>query len=98
MVQAGGYLDKWPHNIGITTVERVLAFFVGDFNITFMQLLNVIGIVLIYKKMVDTWDRLGGSRISQICTLVCGILFYPLIMYASFVYGNIWHVISPLRH
>ena len=92
MVQAGGYLDKWPHNIGITTVERVLAFFVGDFNITFMQLLNVIGIVLIYKKMVDTWDRLGGSRISQICTLVCGILFYPLIMYASFVYGNIWHV------
>ncbi|MBR1623981.1 MAG: hypothetical protein IJ675_08770, partial [Pseudobutyrivibrio sp.] len=47
---------------------------------------------LIYKKMVDTWDKLGGSRFSQICTLACGIIFYPLIMYASFVYGNIWHV------
>ena len=92
MVQAGGYLDKWPHNIGITTIERLLAMVVGDFNITFLQLLNVIGIMLIYKKMVDTWDRVGGSRLSQICTLVCGIIFYPLIMYASFVYGNIWHV------
>ncbi len=92
MVQAGGYLDKWPHNIGITTIERILAFFVGDFNITFMQLLNALGIMLIYKKMVDTWDKLGGSRLSQICTLACGVIFYPLIMYASFVYGNIWHV------
>ncbi len=90
MVEAGGYLDKWPHNIGITTIERVLAFFVGDFNIMFMQLLNVVGIVLIYKKMVETWDKVGGSRISQFWTLTCGILFYPLIMYASFVYGNIW--------
>ena len=92
MVEAGGYLDKWPHNIGITTIERLLAYLVGDFNITFMQLLNVAGIVLIYKVMVDTWDRLDGSRLSQICTLACGVVFYPLIMYASFVYGNIWHV------
>ncbi|SHJ45660.1 glycosyltransferase family protein [Pseudobutyrivibrio xylanivorans] len=92
VVAAGGYLDRWPHNIGIATVERVISFFVGDFNVVFMQLLNVLGITLIYKKMVDTWEKLGGSRFSQICTLGCGIIFYPLIMYASFVYGNIWHV------
>ena len=92
MVEAGGYLDKWPHNIGITTIERLLAYVVGDFNIMFMQLLNVLGIVLIYQKMVSSWDKLGGSRFSQVCTLGCGIVFYPLIMYASFVYGNIWHV------
>ena len=92
MVEAGGYLDKWPHNIGITTIERLLAYIVGDFNVMFMQLLNIPGIVLIYKKIVDTWGKLGGSRFSQICTLACGIIFYPLIMYASFVYGNIWHV------
>ena len=92
MVEAGGYLDKWPHNIGITTIERLLAYLVGDFNIMFMQLLNVAGITLIYKKMAETWDKLGGSRFSQICTLASGIGFYPLIMYASFVYGNIWHV------
>ncbi len=90
MVEAGGYLDSWPHNIGITTIERILAFLVGDYNAMFMQLLNVAGIVLIYKKMVETWEKVGGSRLSQICTLASGIVFYPLIMYASFVYGNIW--------
>ncbi len=92
MVRSGGYLDKWPHNIGITTLETILARVFGDFNIIFMQLLNVPGLVLIYKKMVDSWDKLGGSRFSQICTLVCGIIFYPMIMYVSFVYGNIWSV------
>ena len=90
MVEAGGYLDKWPHNIGITTIETVLAFFVGDYNAIFMQLLNVLGIVWIYKKLVVTWNKMGGSRLSQFFTLLCGIIFYPLIMYASFVYGNIW--------
>lgn len=92
MVEAGGYLDKWLHNVGITTVERILAMVVGNFNIVFMQLLNIPGIVLIYKKIVEIWDKQGGSRISQICTLASGIIFYPLIMYASFVYGNIWSV------
>ena len=92
MVEAGGYLDKWPHNIGITTVERLLAIIVGDYNVVFMQLLNIPGIVLIYKAIVDTWAKVGGSRISQIITLGCGIAFYPMIMYASFVYGNIWSV------
>ena len=92
VVEAGGYLDKWLHNVGIATVERVLALFVGDFNVVFMQLLNVLGIVFIYKKIVDTWEKQGGSRFSQICTLAAGIVFYPFIMYASFVYGNIWSV------
>ena len=92
MVEAGGYLDKWPHNIGITTIERLLAIIVGDYNVIFMQLLNLPGLVLIYKIIVDTWNKLGGSRISQICTLICGIVFYPMIMYVSFVYGNIWSV------
>lgn len=92
VIEAGGYLDKWLHNVGITTVERILGAVVGDFNIIFMQLLNIPGIVLIYKKIVDIWDKEGGSRLSQVCTLVAGIIFYPLIMYASFVYGNIWSV------
>ncbi|WP_036978714.1 hypothetical protein, partial [Pseudobutyrivibrio sp. MD2005] len=92
MVRVGGYLDRWPHNIGITTLERLLAYLVGDFNIMFMQFLNIPGLVLIYKTMVDIWDRFGGSRFSQVCTLGCGILFYPIIMYVSFVYGNIWSV------
>ncbi len=92
MVEAHGYLDKWLHNVGITTVERVFAIIVGDYNAVFMQLLNVLGIALIYKKLVDSWDKLGGSRLSQVCIYACGVIFYPLIMYASFVYGNIWSV------
>lgn len=92
IVEAGGYLDKWPHNIGITTIERLLAFIIGDYNAIVLQLINVIGIVLLYKTLVNVWDKVGGSRISQVCTLMLGIVFYPLIMYASFVYGNIWSV------
>ena len=91
-LEAGGYLDKWLHNVGITTIERLLAFVVGDFNAMFMQLLNVFGIALIYKSLVDIWSKVGGSRLSQICTLASGVIFYPMIMYASFVYGNIWSV------
>ncbi|MBR4707483.1 MAG: hypothetical protein IKP29_05460 [Pseudobutyrivibrio sp.] len=92
MLQPGGYLDMWGNQVGLTLIEYALASIVGDFNYLFVQVLNVFGITLLYKKLVDIWNRFGASRLSQVCILVCGIIFFPFIMYASFVYGTIWSV------
>ncbi|SFI32265.1 hypothetical protein SAMN04487830_14212 [Pseudobutyrivibrio sp. OR37] len=37
-------------------------------------------------------DKLRISRMVQIITLFLGVLFIPMIMYTSFVYGTIWSV------
>ena len=37
-------------------------------------------------------DKLHISRMAQIITLFLGVLFIPMIMYTSFVYGTIWSV------
>ena len=92
MLEPGGYLNKWTNQAGAVAIDYLLAKLWGDFNITAFQVLNVVGITLLYKKMADILEETGVSRITQVMTLFSGLVFFPLIMYTSFVYGTIWHV------
>ena len=92
MLEPGGYLDKWTNQAGIVVIDYFLARIWGDFNITAFQILNAVGLTLIYKKMTDIMDDFGASKSSQFLTLLSALGFVPMIMYTSFVYGTIWHV------
>lgn len=86
---AGGYIYKYPNQIGLLCVEYLLGFIVGDYNYIFWQLLNVFMIVYIYKLFLDIMNNFNMPRLSQICILLIGTIFIPLTFYAPFVYGNI---------
>ena len=44
----------------------------------------------VYREFSEVCILSGLSRKISLATVFTGILFYPLIMYCSFVYGNIW--------
>ena len=92
MLEPGGYLDRYNNQLGLAIIEYYLGAFWGDFNLMAFQLLNVVGLTLLYKKIVDILEHTDTSRLIQICALICGVGFFPLIMYTSFVYGTIWSV------
>ena len=92
MIEPGGYLDRYNNQLGLAVIDYYFARLWGDYNVMAFQTLNVVGIVLFYKKIVDILELHAISRITQLGTLMCGILFFPMIMYTSFVYGNIWSV------
>ena len=50
----------------------------------------MVGLVLFYREFSEVCILSGLSRKISLATVFTGILFYPLIMYCSFVYGNIW--------
>jgi len=92
MLESGGYLERWTNQAGLVVIQYFLARIWGDFNTVALQLLNVVGITLLYKKVADIMAGFNASRMTQVMTLISGICFYPLIMYTAFVYGTIWHV------
>ena len=92
MLDPGGYMDRYNNQQGLIVIDYFLARIWGDFNIMAFQLLNVVGLTLFYKKVVEILEIEDVSRIAQLGTLVMGIVFYPMILYTSFVYGTIWSV------
>ncbi|WP_151622465.1 hypothetical protein [Pseudobutyrivibrio xylanivorans] len=92
MLDPGGYLDRWTNQIGLVLINYFLSKFWGYFNITAFQVLNVVGLTLLYKMIVEVLEENKVSRLTQIELLVSGIVFFPFLMYTSFVYGTIWHM------
>lgn len=90
MMEPGGYLDRWSNQVGLTMIEYYMCKFVGYYNFLFIQVLNVFGILFLYNTLTYIWDAWGASRLAQVGILFCGIIFFPFIMYASFVYGTVW--------
>lgn len=88
----GGYLERCNNQMGLTLIEYLFGRVFGDYNVMGFQFLNCFGLALLYQKLVDIMDKMHVSRLSQIITLVLGVLFVPMIMYTSFVYGTIWSV------
>ncbi|MDO5547838.1 MAG: hypothetical protein Q4F79_05045 [Eubacteriales bacterium] len=85
----GEYISRFPHQIGMVTVLYALGFLFGDANYLVFQLCNVCGIVVIYKILSELAGMFGLKKGGQLMVLVLGLCFFPLTLYASFVYGNV---------
>ncbi len=85
----GGYLEMFHNQIGLTIIEYYFSLIFGDFNTTVFHIANCIGLTLFYKKLVDIMDLWNTSKVSQIITLIYGIVFFPLLGYSTFAYGTI---------
>ncbi len=84
-----GYLARYPNQLGLVWLCYLLSIVFGSDNYICFQLLNALGIFLLYREMAKACEYLEFRRIVRLATVAAGILFFPLIMYCSFVYGNI---------
>ena len=89
MFAKGGYMATYPDQTGQVLICYLFSFIVGTRNYLCYQLVNAAGVALIYWALSEIWGELGFSHSEQLLCVLTGILFFPLIMYSSFVYGNI---------
>ncbi len=84
-----GYIGIYPHQTGYMWFSLIVAKIFGLYNYTALQLINVAALVLFYESLTRLCDLFQFKKHVGIMILVAGILFYPLIIYTSFVYGNV---------
>lgn len=92
----GGYISKYPNQIGFLVISYLYSLIFGDNNYIGIQIINAVGVALIYKIFCDIQDILGFKKIHQLVISVFGILFLPLIFYSTFVYGTILGLLCSL--
>ena len=85
----GGYFYRFPYQVGIVYIYYLWSIIFGYRNVIALQMLNALAIVLFYKKIGDLCAHIGFGTKYKDYVLILGIFFYPLIMYSSFIYGNL---------
>ncbi len=86
----GGYINTYPNQLGLVWISYLFFRIFGFGNYIAFQLMNTLCLAWFYKKLADITGILcGGKRIPQIGILIVGVLFFPLQIYCTFVYGTI---------
>lgn len=95
-----GYVFMYPHQAGIVIAVTLLAKLIGT-NYLFFQVVNVIGLLLAYWELSETAALMENRNTVRLAVLLACMLFYPLQMYVTFVYGTIWSyalALAAMRH
>jgi len=87
--EPGGYLEACSNQIGLVLFYYLVSLIFGFKNAIVYQLLNAIGAVAIYKKIGDICLDLGMAEQKVIWLNAISYVFFPIIMYTNFIYGNI---------
>ena len=89
MFEKDGYLAMFPNQLGLVWISYLFSFLFGSNNYVGFQLCNAVGLVVIYKELAEIGKHCGLSRMMQLFVIGICILFEPLTLYTSFVYGNL---------
>jgi hypothetical protein len=86
----GGYIHTYPNQIGLVLFSYVFFSIFGFGNFLAFQIMNALFLVLFYKRLCDITGLLyEDSAAPQLMVLLLGIVFYPMHIYCTFVYGTI---------
>lgn len=89
LFREAGYLARCQNQLGLVWISYLLSFVFGNYNFVAFQLLNVAALAIIYREMAEIGAYSGLKRSGQTAVYLLGILFFPLTMYCSFVYGTV---------
>ena len=84
-----GYFGRYPHQLGLVVFCWAFSVLFGTGNYVTFGIFNVFCLVLFYYEMSRVGERAGFGRLPRLALLVMGILFTPLIMYCSSIYGTL---------
>ena len=88
-LEEGGYIFKYPNQMGIITLFYGLFGIVGNTNYTAIQILNALLLVITVWKIGRIADACGKGGATGFFWMLGFVLFIPLMMYTTFVYGTI---------
>lgn len=95
-----GYISIFPHQAGFALAVTLIAKVLGtDWHV--FQIINIIGLLLAYWELSETAALLENRNTIRLAVLLACLLFYPLQMYVTFVYGTIWSyalALAAMRH
>ena len=87
-LEAGNYLDIYPHQYGIVLFAILLCIIGGGQNYVIFQILNAAAIATLYYSIYKFWKNYRkNDRTDEIVLAL--VLFIPMIFYVNFVYGTI---------
>lgn len=82
-----GYFSMYPHQLGLVLFCYLFSILLGVKNYIAFQFFNIICLILFYHELCNICERAGFKRIHVLSIPLIGIIFFPLIMYCSSVYG-----------
>lgn len=85
----GNYLDGYHNQIGLVFLSWLFSLVFGGCNFLAFQLMNALGLMWFYRELTEVCGIFKFKNTVRLAVLCVGILFFPLIMYTSFVYGTI---------
>lgn len=84
----GGYMDLYPNQTGIVYIFYWL-FRIFPFGYKVVILLNVIALLVIFLGMTGIGRVLLKEGQERYATGIMTMLFFPLVCYVTFIYGNL---------
>ncbi len=84
----GGYMYNYPYQTGIVFVMMLVFRLCGSFNYLAFQVCNVFAMLLFDISIVKITAYIGMPSAKKV-TGVMLVLFWPLVFYTVFVYGNL---------
>ena len=85
----GGYLQINPHQAGIVIILYLLGIVFGNNNYIVFQLINVVALVLFVNNVIFISNLKKESFFRDTCIVLFFLLFFPSVMYSTFVYGTL---------
>lgn len=93
----GGYLDRFPYQIPMMMFDRVIMAIVGTANTYLaLELCLIIANAVLLVEIGWYAKLLFDNRVVTNVTLLLGAMFFPLIFYSTFVYGNTFGLVFAL--
>ncbi|MCR5502475.1 MAG: hypothetical protein K6F53_05675 [Lachnospiraceae bacterium] len=83
------YIGICTNQLGLVFWEYLFMKLTGTQNIQAFQILNAFFASVIFLELAEIGGEFGLSRLSQLVILFTGYLFWPVGIYASFVYGTL---------
>lgn len=87
----GGYLNSWSSNQSLALFFYLLSFLFGIDNYIALRLLNVVSVMaiffIVWKMVGELWGK--GKR-AAFYSVICSACFLPMILYTTFIYGDIY--------
>lgn len=86
-----GYFSIFHRNRGIALFVSLAIRIFGDHLYSFW-ILNFFAVLLLYYSVCRTARLIFGSTVIEILTSLFMMLFYPVIIYVTFIYGTLWSI------
>ena len=91
-----GYIRAYQNQVGLVLFSRLLTAVFGDNNSIAFQVLNALCLPFIWLQLSRLGGFMGLGRGAQLAIVALGLIFLPLTIFTSFVYGTLMGLLLAL--